>query len=153
MKKERAAKVPVTRPYIFRKANLICGSELLALLAFFEDHAPSPRWIRCWVYLGNINCLSAPKRGCSNTEIVAVIVARFRRLARRYNICVWFPRVKRKINPPGISARGERAPDKAGRRTSFRPLGPRFHLIRTPLLNGIHSRPPKSEEMSYPPGR
>ena len=95
MKKECAAGVPVTWPYLFRKTTLIYGLELLSILAFFDDHAPSLRWSRCWVYMGNNNnCLSAIVRGDSNTDIIAVLVARFWQLAQRYDICVWFPRVK-----------------------------------------------------------
>lgn len=103
------------------------------ILAFFEDHAPSHRGSICRAYIDNGNCLSALALGGPNTDIIAAPVARFWLLARRYDISVWFSRVKSELNPPGLPTRGKRAPYRAARRTSFRSLGPRFHLCRAQL--------------------
>ena len=72
-------------------------------------------------------------RGGSNTDIIAVLVSRFWKLARRYNICVWFSRVKSNLDPAELPTRGKLAPYKAAYRASFRSLVPLFHLRRTQM--------------------
>ena len=60
----------------------------MALVLCCEDSTASLHGSRCWVYVGNNNCLAALIRGDSNADIIAKLVARFRRLARRRDICV-----------------------------------------------------------------
>lgn len=92
LRTECSDRAPVTWSYLFRKTALIVGLELIALLAYFEDFAPSLRGKSCWVYLDNNNCLDALVRGDSNTDVIAVLVARFWQLAQRYDICLVFAR-------------------------------------------------------------
>ena len=108
-----ADRADVPRCYLFRHTALIFGLELLALVSFFELKAPFLRGSCCWVYLHNNNCLAALTRGDSNTEAIAVFVARFWSLAQRYDICVWFSRVRSALNPADLPTRG--------RKMTFRP--------------------------------
>ena len=112
----RAARVPTVWLYLSRHTCLIYGLELLALVAYFEDHAPSMRGICCWIYLDN-NCLAALVRGDSNTEVIAILVARFWLLVQRRNVCVWFSRVRSKLNPDELPTLGGTLPY----RSSFSP--------------------------------
>ena len=148
--KECAARVPVTWPYLFRRTALIYGLELLALVAFYEDHAPSIRGSSCWCYLDNNNCLEALVRGDSNTDVIAVLVARFWKLVQRYDIHVWFPRVKSKLNPDDLPTRGRKLPLSAQSKLPFKSLGSLFLSrrpqmrkypvgIETPLISGGYS--------------
>ena len=70
-------RLSAARGYLFRHTALIYGMELLSLVAFFETHSPRLRGGCCWVYLDNNNCLADLTRGDSNTDTIAVIVARF----------------------------------------------------------------------------
>ena len=101
--------VDVTWQYLVRHTNLIYGLELLAIVLFFEDSAPLLlQGSRCWVYVDNNNCLAALIRGDSNTDIIAVLVARFWRTTQRRDICVWFPRAKSTLNPADIPTRAKK---------------------------------------------
>ena len=44
---------------MFRDTCLIYGIELLAMVSFFEDQAPSLKGCIGWIYMGNNNCLDA----------------------------------------------------------------------------------------------
>ena len=127
------AAVPAVRPYLFRYANRIYGLELLALVLFFEDWAPFLQGKCCWVYVDNNNCLAAIVRGDSNTDAIAVLVARLWQLIQRFNICVWFPRVAPKLNPADLPARNRIPPFKAHTETSFRSMRPLYALCRKKL--------------------
>ena len=94
--------VPVTWPHISRWDSLIFCLELLALVLFTDDWAPFLRGINCWIYLGNNNCLASLVWVDSNTDVIAVLVARFWHLAQLRNICVWFSRIWSKINPADL---------------------------------------------------
>ena len=74
--------------YLFRFTNLIYGLELLALFLFLEESAAILQGSCCWVYIDNNKCLAALIRGDSNTDIIAVLVARFWRTVQRHDICV-----------------------------------------------------------------
>ena len=104
------ARVDVPWMYLFRHTALIFGIGLLALVAFFELNAPSLRGTCCWVYLDNNNCLAALTRGDPIAEAVAILVARFWKLAQRYDICVWFSRVRSALNPSELPTRGRKLP-------------------------------------------
>ena len=104
-----SAPVPPVWLYLFRQTCLFYGLELLALVAYFEDHAPSLKNSCCWIYLGS-NCLAALVRSGSNTEVVAILVARSWLLVRRRNICVRPPRVRSKLNPADLPARDKQLP-------------------------------------------
>ena len=123
----------VTWEYMFRYTALIYGIELLALVAFFEDHAPLFRGICCWVYLDNNNCLEALTRGDPNTDVIAVLVARFWRTVQRFDICVWFSRVRSKINPSDLPTRANRLPFAAKRSLRFRSPKSLFSHSRSQL--------------------
>ena len=56
-----------------------------------EDWAPCLRGSAFWIYLGRNNSLASLLRGDSNTEIIAVLVARFWQMAQSYDICPMFP--------------------------------------------------------------
>ena len=100
-----ASRVDITWNYLFRYTNLTYGLELLALDLFFEESAASLQGSCFWVYVDNNNCLAALARGDSNTDIIAVLVARFWRTAQRRDICVWFPRVESTLNPTDLPTR------------------------------------------------
>ena len=76
--------------------------------SFFEESAPLLQGSCCWVYIDNNNCLAALIRGDSNTDIIAVLVARFWRTVQRRDICVWFSRVKSTLNPPDLPTRAKK---------------------------------------------
>ena len=102
--------MPVTWPHLFRWTLLIFGLELLALAPCMEDWAPFLLGNSCWVYLDSNNCLAALARGDSNTDAIAVLVARFWRLVKLRNICIWFSRVRSEINPADSTTRGRVLP-------------------------------------------
>ena len=129
---------PLPWEYLFRHTALIYGLELLALVAFFEDWAPILSGSCIWVYLDSNNCLSALVRGDSNTAAIAVLVARFWKVAQRRNICVWFSRVSSKVNPDYRPTRNKIPPYKIGRETSFRSLRALCSFCRSQL----HLLPP-----------
>ena len=109
----------VTWDYLFRNTALIYGLEMLALVSFFEDQAPRLRGSCCWVYLDSNNCLAALTRGDSNTDVIAVLVARFWRTVQRFDICVWFSRVRSKVNPADLPTRDKQLPFRAKKYTRF----------------------------------
>ena len=102
-------------------------------MAFSEDYAPLLRGCSCWCYLGNNNFLAALVRGDSNTEVIAVLVDRFWKLVQRYDIRVWFSRVRSKLNPAYLPTRKKNLPFSAKRRTSFKSLRPLYALPRVQL--------------------
>ena len=73
----------------------------------------------CWIYLGSNNCIAASARGDSNTETIAIILARFWPLAQRSDVGVWFSRVRSEINPAYLPTREKTLPFRAKRRVSF----------------------------------
>ena len=91
-----STRAPVTWPYLSRRTSLIYGLELLPLVLFMEAWAPFLQGISCWIYLDNNNCLSALVRVDSDTDVIAVLVARLWHLAQIRNICVWFSRARSK---------------------------------------------------------
>ena len=105
-----SSRATVTWTYLFRWTRLIFGLELLAIVLFFEDHAPFLRGKCCWVYLDSNNSLAALVSGDSNTDVIAVLVARFWQLVQARDICVWFSRVRSKINPSDLPTRNEIPP-------------------------------------------
>ena len=142
LRTECSSRAPVTWSYLFRTTALIYGLELLASVAYFEDFAPQLRGKSCWIYLDNNNCLAALVRGDSNTEVIAVLVARFWQLAQRYNICVWFSRVRSKLNPADHPTRGKQLPFRASVKTPFKSLRSLFQLCRTQLRRyANHTKP------------
>lgn len=106
------ARVDAPWIYLFRHTALIYGLELLALVAFFELQAPLLRCICRWIYLDNNNCRAALTRGDSNTEAVAILVARFWQIVQRFDICVLFSRARSKLNPADLPTRAKALPFK-----------------------------------------
>ena len=141
----RSAAAPATWPYFLRRANYIFGLEILALVAFFEGHAPFFfQGASCWIYLRSNNCLAAIVRGDSITELVAILVARFWLLVQGFNISVWFPHARPKLNPAELPTRGESLPPRANVRTALKSLKNLYSLCRTQLQLGAASTPPPS---------
>ena len=136
-----AAQVPTVWLYIFRHTCLIYGLELSALVAYFEDHALSLRGSCCWMYLDNNNFLAALFRGDSNTEVIAILAARFWQLARRFNVCVWFPRVRSNLNPADLPNRTKKLPYRAAFSPRLRSSGALFRS-RRPHLGMMHLKKP-----------
>ena len=123
----------VSWTYLFRWTNLIFGLELLALVLLFEDHAPFLAGQCCWIYLDSNNSLAALVRGDSNTDIIAVLVARFWQLVQSRNICVWFSRVRSKINPADLPTRMKILPYKPRKSCAFKSSATLFQHCRTQL--------------------
>ena len=127
------ARADVPWCYLFRHTALVFGLELLALVSFFELRAPFLRSSCCWVYLDNNNCLAALTRGDSNTEAIAVLVARFWSKAQRYDICVWFSRVLSALNPADLPTRGRVLSFRPRISCSLSSLGTLFRFCRAEL--------------------
>ena len=136
--------VDVAWHYLFRHTNLIYGLELLALVLFFEETAPRLQGSCCWVYLDNNNCLAALIRGDSNTEIIAVLVARFWRTVQRHDIFVWFSRAKSTLNPADLPARAKILSFRARYKRTFASSKGLFAVCRANLrkLTVPPRRPP-----------
>ena len=135
-----SASVDLPWLYLFRHTALIFGLELLALVAFFELKSPFLRGTCCWIYLDNNNCLAALTRGDSNTEVIAILAALFWQIAQRYDICVWFSRVRSALNPADLPTRGRNLPFRPRNQCSFSSLRQLFHSCRT-ALRKIAPRP------------
>ena len=137
------AKVDTPWIYLFRHTALIFGLELLALVAFFELRAPFLRGSCCWIYLDNNNCLAALTRGDSNTDAIAVLVAHFWSIVQRFDICIWFSRVRSKLNPADLPTRRKALPFKAKHSFSLSSTRQLFHLRRKNLAK-IAPKPRKT---------
>ena len=125
--------------YLFRRNSLIFGLDLLALVAFFELRVPCLRGSCCWIYLDDNNCLAALTRGHSNSD-VAILVARFWQIDQRLDICVWFPRVRSKLNPADLPTRAELLPFKPRNSCSLSTARQIFYLRRKGLgETGTHA--------------
>ena len=96
-----------------------------------EDWAPFLRGSYCWIYLDSNNSLSALARGDSNTEVIAILVARFWQMVQTYDICPWFPRVRPKLNPADLPTRSKRLPYTPRRSVSFKNSTRLFTLCRS----------------------
>ena len=140
------ARVDTQWIYLFRHTALIYGLELLALVAFFELRAPFLRGSCCWVYLDNNNCLAALTRGDSNTDAIAVLVAHFWSIVQRFDICIWFSRVRSKLNPADLPTRKLILPFKPRYSCSLSSIRQLFHLCRRNLAK-MAPRPRKT----FPP--
>ena len=91
-----------------------------------------------WIYLDSNNSLSALVRGDSNTDVIAVLVARFWKLAQTYGTCAWFPRVRATINPADLPSMGRILPYNSRRALGFRNSMALFRRCRSEL----HRPPP-----------
>ena len=116
-----AADVAANWAYHFRKTTLFFGLELLSLVAFVEQLARRLAGQRIWIYVDNNNALATVSRGCSNTDVIAALVARLWATLQKYSICARFSWVPYRLNPPDLIARGRRIPFAAG--------GPNFPRI------------------------
>ena len=125
--------VPRQWVQLFHRTALIFGLELLALVAFFEQAAPDLADQCIWVYVDNNNVLAAISRGDSNTDVIAVLVARLWKTLHKFSICAWFSRVPSKLNPADLPTRGKALPFTPGRTSRFKHLAKLFRLTRDEL--------------------
>ena len=122
--------VPTVWAYRFRSTCPIFGLGLLAMVAFLEDEASELAGCSLWIYMGNNNSLSAMTRGDSNTDAIAVLVARAWELIQRPDIRAWFSRVPPKLNPADGPTRGRVPPFRAERNRGFRSLARIYRKFR-----------------------
>ena len=126
---------------LFQSTCLICGLELIALVAFLEEPAASLVGFPIWFYMDSSNSLAAITRGGSNTAAIAVPAARVWELARRFHIRAWFARVPSDLNPAALPSRDRHLPFSAGPNGKFRSLTQMVRMCRDALRAKI--RPPR----------